>query len=70
MKKLISAILCMMLVLSSIVIVPVSAITPIPEHDPDYNYSEQLMVKGNQLVQVDSQNLAVTLRGINIPSMG
>jgi len=61
--------LCVMLALSSITM-PVMADEQTPRELSPVNYSRQLMVKGNQLVFVDAPDTAITLRGINVPSMG
>lgn len=69
MKKIISLMLCVMVLISTITLPVMAEEQTLQEFTPT-NYSRQLMVKGNQLVYVDDPATAITLRGINVPSMG
>lgn len=69
MRKIISLMLAAALILSCISL-PVYADDENGAPFEFINYSRQLKVSGNKIVYADQPDTAVTLRGVNVPSMG
>ncbi|MDD4688428.1 MAG: cellulase family glycosylhydrolase [Eubacteriales bacterium] len=69
MKKVMSIVLSIVLIMSCITI-PVMAEEQENKPFEFVNYSRQLTVRGNKLVYQDDSDTMVTLRGMNVPSMG